>query len=43
MTITIRRAESDADLESWRQVRMAVVPNERTATVGEMRRTETAD
>ena len=30
-------AESDADLERWRQVRVAVAPGERAATVGEMR------
>jgi mycothiol synthase len=36
--IAVRRAESDADLEAWRQVRIAVLPNERAATVEEMRR-----
>ncbi len=41
--ITIRRAETDADLEAWRQVRLAVVPNERALTVEEMRRVETPD
>lgn len=35
--IAIRRAETDADLEAWRQVRIAVLPNERTATVVEIR------
>src|ERR1700735_4093391 len=30
-------AESDADLERWRQVRVAVAPGARAATVGEMR------
>jgi mycothiol synthase len=41
--ITIRTAETDADLELWRQVRMVVMPNERTASVEEMRRTARAD
>jgi mycothiol synthase len=36
--IAVRRAETDADLEAWRQVRIAVLPNERTASVEEMRR-----
>lgn len=35
--ITVRPATTDADLEAWRQVRLAVVPNERAATVPEMR------
>jgi mycothiol synthase len=35
--ITVRPAESDADLEAWRRVRIAVVPNERAQTVKEMR------
>jgi GNAT superfamily N-acetyltransferase len=39
--IELRTAESDADLELWRRVRIAVLPNERTATVEEMRRTAT--
>jgi mycothiol synthase len=37
--IELRVAETDADLEAWRQVRIAVLPNERTGTVEEMRRT----
>jgi mycothiol synthase len=41
--ITIRRADTDADLEAWREVRMAVLPNERAATVEEMKRTQTPD
>jgi N-acetylglutamate synthase-like GNAT family acetyltransferase len=41
--IELRRAESDADLESWRRVRAAVLPNERAASVEEMRRMETPD
>jgi mycothiol synthase len=39
----LRPAESDADLESWRRVRMAVVPNERAPSVEELRRVETPD
>jgi GNAT superfamily N-acetyltransferase len=35
--IAVRRAETDADLDAWRRVRIAVVPNERAQTVGEMR------
>jgi mycothiol synthase len=35
--IELRVADSDADLEAWRQVRMAVLPNERALTVDEMR------
>src|SRR5262245_4128417 len=41
--IELRRAETDCDLEAWRRVRMAVVPNERAATVEQMRSTETPD
>ncbi len=37
MTIVIRDAETDADLEAWRQVRLAVLPNERALPVDEMR------
>jgi mycothiol synthase len=36
--ISIRRAETDADLAAWRQVRIEVLPNERAASVEEMRR-----
>jgi mycothiol synthase len=35
--IAVRPAESDADLQAWRRVRIAVVPNERAQTVKEMR------
>lgn len=35
----IRAAVTDADLEAWRQVRIAILPNERTASVEEIRRT----
>ena len=31
MGIELRVAETDADLEAWRQVRIAVLPNERCA------------
>jgi GNAT superfamily N-acetyltransferase len=41
--IRIRTAESDADLEAWRRVRMVVVPNERAPSVDELRRVETPD
>ncbi len=37
MAITVRVASSDADLEAWRQVRIAVLPNERALPVDEMR------
>jgi GNAT superfamily N-acetyltransferase len=36
--IAVRPAETDADLEAWREVRIAVLPNERAAQVEEMRR-----
>ena len=35
--IAVRRAEGVADLEAWRRVRIAVVPNERAQTVDELR------
>ena len=41
--IEIREARTDADLEAWRRVRIAVLPNERCASVEEMRRTATAE
>jgi len=41
--IGVRRVESDADLEAWRRVRIAVLPNERTSTVEEIRRAETPE
>jgi GNAT superfamily N-acetyltransferase len=41
--IELRRAHTDADLEAWRRVRAAVLPNERAASVEEMRRMETPD
>ena len=39
----LRVAESDADLEAWRRVRIAVLPNERAASVAEMRRMASPD
>jgi mycothiol synthase len=36
--IELRPCESDADLEAWRRVRIAVVPYERTDSVEELRR-----
>jgi mycothiol synthase len=41
--IEIRQVETDADIEAWRRVRTAVVPNERVASVEEMRRTQASD
>lgn len=35
--IELRAAESDDDLEAWRSVRSAILPNERTASVAELR------
>lgn len=35
--IELRAAESDADLEAWRSVRSAIMPNERTSSVAELR------
>jgi mycothiol synthase len=41
--IELRVCESDVDLEGWRRVRMAVLPNERCSSVEEMRRTATPE
>ncbi len=41
--LTVRVAETDADLEAWRQVRIAVLPNERCETVEWMRRSMTPE
>jgi mycothiol synthase len=41
--IEVRKAESDADLEAWRQVRLAVLPNESAGTVEHMRALETPE
>src|SRR5947209_8324746 len=41
--IELRIPESDADYEAWRQERMSVLPNERTASVEEMRRLATPE
>jgi mycothiol synthase len=38
--LSLSTAQSDADLERWRQVRIAVAPGERAATVAEMREME---
>jgi mycothiol synthase len=35
--VKLREAVTDADLEAWRQVRIAILPNERTARVDEIR------
>lgn len=35
--MTIREVQTDADYEAWRQVHLAVYPNDRTATVDELR------
>jgi GNAT superfamily N-acetyltransferase len=35
--IELRAAESDEDLEAWRAVRSAIMPNERTSSVAELR------
>jgi mycothiol synthase len=40
--IAVRPVESDRDLEAWRQVRMAVLPDERAQTVEEMRSSRSA-
>jgi mycothiol synthase len=39
----IRPAETDADLEAWRQVRIAVLPNERAGSIEELRRGATPE
>jgi len=35
--IELRAAETDDELELWRSVRLAILPNERTASVAELR------
>ena len=40
--VTVRAAKSDADLEAFRQVRIAVLPYERADSVAEMREAEAA-
>jgi GNAT superfamily N-acetyltransferase len=37
VTIDVREATSDTDLEAWRRVRMTVLPDERCKSVAEMR------
>jgi mycothiol synthase len=39
MNAVLREAVTDVDLEAWRQVRIAILPNERTGTVEEIRAT----
>jgi GNAT superfamily N-acetyltransferase len=39
--IRIRPVETDADYEAWRQVRLAVLPDERAPSVAELRKAET--
>lgn len=41
--IELRPCESDADLEEWRRVRIAVTPYERTASVEELRQNATPE
>lgn len=41
--IDLRRAVTDAELEAWRQVRLAVQPNERAPSLEELRRPETPE
>jgi mycothiol synthase len=43
VSIEIRPVENDEDIEAWRQVRIAILPNERTSTVEEIRRAETPE
>jgi mycothiol synthase len=38
--ITIRRVVTDADLDAWRRVRIAVLPHERTDTLEQLRQAE---
>jgi len=41
--IELRTATTDDELEAWRRVRMAVLPNERCASVEDMRRAATSE
>lgn len=43
MGLEVRVAETDRELEAWRDVRIAVLPNERCATVEWMRRSMTPE
>ena len=43
MAIVVRVADTDTDLEAWRRVRLAVLPNERALSVAEMRAMATAE
>jgi mycothiol synthase len=40
--IELREAVTDEDLEAWRRVRMTLVPNERCASIAELRRMESS-
>ena len=41
--LELRRVVTDDDLEAWRQVRIAVLPNERTDSIEQLRRTATPE
>jgi GNAT superfamily N-acetyltransferase len=41
--IELKPAESDEDLEAWRSVRAAIMPNERTSSVAELRASSDRD
>jgi len=41
--IVVRPAQTDSDLEAWRQVRILVLPNERAAQVDELRQAMTPE
>jgi mycothiol synthase len=41
--ISVRKAETDADLELWRRVRIGVLPDERAPTLAELRQMEEPD
>jgi GNAT superfamily N-acetyltransferase len=43
VAIDVRVAESDADLQAWRQVRLTVLPDERTRSIDEMRSMATVE
>ena len=43
MAIVVREAVTDAELDAWRQVRIAVLPGERVRSVAEMRAMATAE
>jgi mycothiol synthase len=41
--VTLRAVETDAEYDAWRQVRIATLPNERTASIEEMRNSARPD